>query len=51
METRVVKYPWREKAHCFRKDGKITFKDDPGGVGHEIVEEKNLCPDCFASTE
>jgi hypothetical protein len=50
VETRVVTYPRRENAHLFRKNGKIMLKDDPGGGGHEIVEEQDLCPECFAST-
>jgi hypothetical protein len=45
-----VKYPRREKAHWYCRDGKIIVKDDPGGVGQEIVREENVCPECFAST-
>lgn len=48
-ETRSVRYPRREEVNCIRKDGKLKYTDDPGGVGREIVEEQNLCPDCFAS--
>jgi hypothetical protein len=50
VETRVVRYPKREEAHCFSKNGKLTIKDDPGGAGQENVKEQNLCSECLAMT-
>jgi hypothetical protein len=29
------------------KDGRPKTKDDPGGVGSEIVREIVVCPSCF----
>lgn len=46
VETRKRKYPFREKANRFSKNGKIKESDDPGGVGHETVREIVVCPGC-----
>jgi len=47
VETRRRRYPFREKAHHFMKDGRSKTTDDPGGVGSEIVREVLVCPSCF----
>jgi rubredoxin len=46
VETRRRRYPFREKARQFRKDGRPKETDDPGG-GFEIVREVLVCPGCF----
>jgi hypothetical protein len=46
IETRPVTYPFREKAHRIKIEGKPKMIDDPGGVGQEIVREILVCPDC-----
>jgi len=46
IETRKRKYPLREKANRFRKDGRIRQSDDPGGVGYEAVREIVVCLGC-----
>jgi|SRR5579871_3767697 len=47
-ERREKQYPKRENAHQFvsSKTGLKTTKDDPGGVGMEIVTEVLACPPC-----
>ena len=46
-ETRVKQYPFREAAHHYRNlTGGKVIKDDPGGVGQEIVKEILICSDC-----
>jgi hypothetical protein len=40
-ETRSKQYPFREHAHS-------NGKDDPGGVGTEIVTEVLACEECAA---
>jgi len=40
------KYPFREKANQFIKDGRLKKTDDPGGAGQEIVREVLVCPSC-----
>lgn len=47
-ETRERVYPYRRKAQFyFDEDNKRKRKDDPGGVGWEIVREVNVCPRCL----
>jgi hypothetical protein len=46
VETRRRKYPFREKANQFIKDGRLKKTDDSGGVGDEIVREILVCPSC-----
>ena len=46
VETRRRKYPFREKANQFIKDGRLKKTDDSGGVGYEIVREVLVCPSC-----
>ena len=53
VETRDWQYPFRPEANRFkrkpraddpdRKKGRIRYRDDPGGSGHEIVREALLC--------
>lgn len=47
VETRRRRYPFREKANHFMKDGRPKTTDDPGGTGSEIVREVLVCPSCF----
>lgn len=45
--TREVTYPKIPGAHKFtNRDGIKTVKDDPGGVGIEIVSEVLVCKSC-----
>jgi hypothetical protein len=50
VETRVKRYPFREKAvrRVLWKNGrrKVELLDDPGGIGPEIVRELTVCPHC-----
>jgi len=52
LEQRSREYPYRTRANVIvrkPKDGKKTkkeFRDDPGGEGHEIVQEVIVCPTC-----
>jgi hypothetical protein len=51
VETREKKYPIRPRANRvirLSENGKPkeSFADDPGGVGWEIVQERNVCPSC-----
>ncbi len=45
-ETRVKLYPVREKANHVMKRGKLTWVDDAGGEGREIVRELSVCARC-----
>lgn len=46
-QTREAIYPHRMKAFKYKDElGKIQWKDDPGGVGHEIVKEIPVCTAC-----
>lgn len=47
VETRPRKYPFREKANHFKKDGRLEKTDDPGGLGYETVREFLVCSSCF----
>lgn len=39
-ETRMKQYPARPKVHIYTdRDGATQVRDDPGGVGQEIVKE------------
>jgi hypothetical protein len=52
LEVRKQEYPFRSRANVIYqkpKDGKkskAVRRDDPGGVGHEIVREVLACPSC-----
>jgi hypothetical protein len=51
VQTRVKKYPFRPKANRvvrLSENGKpkVTFVDDPGGVGREVAYELVVCPAC-----
>lgn len=48
IETRARTYPRRPKAHPYFHNGKLKHRDDPGGVGYEIVLEALACPACAA---
>ena len=53
VQTRVKKYPFRLKVNrVVRKPEngkpKVTFVDDPGGVGREVERELVVCPVCAA---
>lgn len=59
-ETREKVYPVRPGAQPYHKRSifaegaskkKLTYKDDPGGVGREIVKEKRLCDKCVIFNE
>ncbi len=47
-ETRVRQYPVRVKANHVMKRGKLTWVDDAGGEGREIVRELVLCARCHS---
>jgi len=50
----TIEHPARAAAHRFRawvvefgiEKRKIETRDDPGGIGWRIVEEKKACPSC-----
>lgn len=44
--SQEVKFPYRPAAHRFRRAGKQEVKDDPGGVGVQIVKELGVCAAC-----
>ena len=49
--VRKVNYPFRENVHRLRRPNhrgipKIKFVNDPGGSGHETVQEIIVCPSC-----
>jgi hypothetical protein len=46
VETRPTTYPYRREANRFTRKHKIELRDDPGGIGTEIVHEHTLCPTC-----
>jgi len=52
LQQRRKEYSYRSRANVVirkPKDGKKTkkeFRDDPGGEGHEIVQEVIVCPTC-----
>jgi hypothetical protein len=46
-ETRSSIYPFRKNAHSFRgEDGKIEYRDDPGGKGWEVKKETLMHAKC-----
>jgi hypothetical protein len=48
VKTRVKSYPYRKWANVHKDERKIVHTDDPGGIGHEIVQEIAVCPECAA---
>lgn len=40
VSTRRHIYPFRRHAHSFTKHGQLEYRDDPGGVGQQIVREQ-----------
>lgn len=48
VETRARTYPRRLEAHTYDHNGKLKHKDDPGGIGYEVVREVLACPACAA---
>lgn len=48
-ETRARLYPVRAEANHVKKRGRLTWIDDAGGEGREIVRELTLCPRCAAT--
>ncbi len=34
------------RGRVFRKEGKVAYKDDPGGVGYQIDREIRVCAQC-----
>ncbi|WP_027708913.1 hypothetical protein [Zooshikella ganghwensis] len=46
-KTREKLYPSRISANKHRQANKIKKTDDPGGIGTEIVEEKQVCKLCY----
>lgn len=46
IETRLKRYPRRERANKIKEDGKIRHIADPGGIGYETVREITVCPEC-----
>ena len=57
VQTRSKEYFFRSKVYpgYFHRGGKLVKsskwkdrRDDPGGVGQEILKEINLCPKCAA---
>lgn len=50
LQTRVKTYPFRERANRYC-EAKRTWPDDPGGTGHEVVQEGQLCPRCVEDKE
>src|SRR6266511_3424962 len=54
VETREKRYPRRPMLYPPRKRSEWKdpekWRDDPGGVGHEIVREARTCPACAGVT-
>ena len=50
VQTRTVRFPFRPEARTVkdRRSGKWRPRDDPGGVGTQIVSEIAVCPGCAA---
>lgn len=47
LKSRNRTYPYRPEVHMFvGRDGKVMWRDDPGGQGWEIVQEVDACPRC-----
>jgi hypothetical protein len=46
VETREVRYPFRADANVVVVKGKLEKRNDPGGIGREIVREVIVCPRC-----
>lgn len=46
VATRENQFPFRAGAHHFRREGADEVKDDPGGVGRQIVKEIGVCRPC-----
>ncbi|MBU2712990.1 hypothetical protein [Zooshikella harenae] len=46
-KTRDKIYPSRASVNKYRQEHKIKNTDDPGGVGVETVEEKQVCKLCY----
>jgi hypothetical protein len=50
LETRPKRYPARPEVFrvvtWIAGKRKVTWKDDPGGIGDEIVREVLVCPAC-----
>ncbi|MEM1178092.1 MAG: hypothetical protein AAGM22_07105 [Acidobacteriota bacterium] len=51
LETRERRYPRRKEAHPYRKGGQKKRRDDPGGLGREIVREALVCVSCAAGSQ
>jgi hypothetical protein len=54
IQSRSARYPYRPKANQVKRlvggKRKVTFVDDPGGAGCEIVREARACPKCARDT-
>jgi hypothetical protein len=48
VETRPKAYPVRKDANRIIREGKVSYTDDPGGIGYEVVREVTACPTCAA---
>jgi hypothetical protein len=56
VSTRVKKFPFRSQANRIvrlneKGKRKVTFVDDPGGLGSEIVRELMVCPACACARD
>jgi len=49
-EVREKTYRSRKDATPVRRPGKkkVRWRDDPGGVGFELVSQLKACPSCYA---
>jgi hypothetical protein len=54
LKRRPRNYPYRSRANVIvykrpeDKKRRKKYRDDPGGEGHEIVQEVTVCPGCAA---
>jgi hypothetical protein len=46
VSRQPARYAARSKAYVVRKNHRTEQRDDPGGVGWQIVSEKRVCPVC-----
>ena len=46
VEVRVHQHPAREEVNRVVKNGRVKWRDDPGGFGTQIVRERVVCPGC-----
>lgn len=49
VATRLTVFPARPSCQRTVQDGRVKWKDDPGGTGPQIVRELGVCGACASS--